>query len=83
MSVGSRISPELQMGDEGIFFLARQAGEDVLQLLGGQQGFIPAEIVPDHAWDLGDLWISRQRKVPVLFARRSFCPRQSRSSGRH
>jgi hypothetical protein len=26
--------------------------------------------VPDHAWDIGDLWISPQRKIPVLFARR-------------
>lgn len=30
----------------------------------------PTEIVADIAWDLGDLWVSRQRKVPLLFARR-------------
>lgn len=30
----------------------------------------PTEIVPDHTWDIGDLWITRQRKIPVLFARR-------------
>jgi hypothetical protein len=30
----------------------------------------PTETVPDHAWDIGDLWISPQRKIPVLFARR-------------
>jgi hypothetical protein len=30
----------------------------------------PTVIVPDHAWDIGDLWITRQRKIPVLFARR-------------
>ena len=30
----------------------------------------PSEIVPSYAWDIGDLWITRQRKVPVLFARR-------------
>jgi hypothetical protein len=30
----------------------------------------PAELVPGQAWDIGDLWITRQRKVPVLFARR-------------
>jgi hypothetical protein len=30
----------------------------------------PTEIVPDHAWDIGDLWITRQRKTPVLFVRR-------------
>jgi hypothetical protein len=30
----------------------------------------PTEIVPNHAWDIGDLWITRQRKIPVLFARR-------------
>lgn len=30
----------------------------------------PTEIVPNQAWDIGDLWITRQRKVPVVFARR-------------
>lgn len=30
----------------------------------------PTELVPGQAWDIGDLWITRQRKVPVLFARR-------------
>jgi hypothetical protein len=30
----------------------------------------PTAIVPGHAWDIGDLWITRQRKIPVLFARR-------------
>jgi hypothetical protein len=30
----------------------------------------PTEIVPACAWDIGDLWISPRRKVPVLFARR-------------
>jgi hypothetical protein len=30
----------------------------------------PTEVVPNHAWDIGDLWITRQRKIPVLFARR-------------
>ena len=29
-----------------------------------------AELVPTSAWDIGDLWITRQRKIPVLFARR-------------
>ena len=32
----------------------------------------PTEIVPNHAWDIGDLWITRQRKVPVLFSRRLY-----------
>ena len=32
----------------------------------------PTEIVPNHAWDVGDLWITRQRKVPVLFSRRLY-----------
>ena len=30
----------------------------------------PTEIVSACAWDIGDLWITRQRKVPVLFVRR-------------
>jgi len=30
----------------------------------------PTEIVLDHAWEIGDLWITRQRKVPMVFARR-------------
>lgn len=29
----------------------------------------PAELVAGHAWDIGDLWVSRQRNVPVIFAR--------------
>lgn len=32
----------------------------------------PTEIVPDHAWDLGDIRISRKRKAPLLFARRLY-----------
>lgn len=28
------------------------------------------ELVPGSAWDIGDLWISGRRKIPVLFARR-------------
>jgi hypothetical protein len=30
----------------------------------------PTELLADHAWDLGDLWVSRSRKAPILFARR-------------
>src|SRR5829696_7369290 len=30
----------------------------------------PTEIVPALAWDLGDLWVTSKRKVPVIFARR-------------
>lgn len=30
----------------------------------------PAELVPGLAWDIGDIWITRQRNVPVLFVRR-------------
>lgn len=30
----------------------------------------PAELVPDHAWDIGNLWVTDKTKVPVLFARR-------------
>ena len=30
----------------------------------------PTEIVLACAWDIGDLWITRQRKIPVLFIRR-------------
>jgi hypothetical protein len=30
----------------------------------------PTELVPTSAWDIGDLWITRQRNVPVLFVRR-------------
>lgn len=30
----------------------------------------PTELVAEHAWDVGDLWIDRRRKVPVIFARR-------------
>lgn len=30
----------------------------------------PAELVPTLAWDIGDIWITRQRNVPVLFVRR-------------
>lgn len=29
----------------------------------------PAELVSVSAWDIGDLWITRQRNIPVLFAR--------------
>jgi hypothetical protein len=38
--------------------------------LGLDKATHPTEIVPDHTWDIGDLWITRQRKIPVLFARR-------------
>ena len=30
------------------------------------------ELVPGFAWDIGDLWVSPQRKVPILFARRLY-----------
>lgn len=30
----------------------------------------PTELVPGSAWDIGDIWITRQRNVPVLFVRR-------------
>ncbi len=30
----------------------------------------PTELVPTSAWDIGDLWITRQRNIPVLFVRR-------------
>jgi hypothetical protein len=30
----------------------------------------PTELLPGKAWDMGDLWISARRKIPVLFARR-------------
>lgn len=30
----------------------------------------PTELVPGSAWDIGDLWVARQRNVPVVFARR-------------
>jgi hypothetical protein len=33
---------------------------------------LPTELVPASAWDIGDLWISRQRNVPVLFVRRLY-----------
>lgn len=42
-TMATSISPELEKGDEGVFFLARQAGEDVLTLVGGSQGFIPVD----------------------------------------
>jgi hypothetical protein len=32
----------------------------------------PAELVADHAWDLGDIRISRKRKAPLLFVRRLY-----------
>ena len=34
----------------------------------------PIELVPDHAWDLGDFRASRKRVVPLLFARRLRAP---------
>jgi hypothetical protein len=34
----------------------------------------PTELLAEHAWDLGDLSISRSRKAPVLFARRLHMP---------
>lgn len=30
----------------------------------------PQEIVPGHVWRLGEMWISKQSKVPVMFGRR-------------
>ena len=30
----------------------------------------PFELVEGHAWDIGDIWVSRSSKAPVLFARR-------------
>jgi hypothetical protein len=30
----------------------------------------PTEIVPARTWDIGDLWITRHRKIPVVFVRR-------------
>jgi hypothetical protein len=30
----------------------------------------PTELVSGSVWDIGDLWISGRRKIPVLFARR-------------
>ena len=30
----------------------------------------PTELVPASAWDIGDLWITRQRNIPVLFVQR-------------
>ena len=32
----------------------------------------PTELVADHAWDLGDIRISRKRMAPLLFARRLY-----------
>jgi hypothetical protein len=32
----------------------------------------PTELVADHAWDLGDIRISRKRKAPLLFVRRLY-----------
>ena len=49
------------------WWLAWLAGELALENAGK-----PAELVPDHAWDLGDIRISRKRKVPLLFARRLY-----------
>ncbi len=34
----------------------------------------PTELVEGHAWDVGDLWIDRRRKVPLIFARRLHRP---------
>jgi hypothetical protein len=31
---------------------------------------VPSELVTGEAWDLGNRWVSRQSKVPILFARR-------------
>jgi hypothetical protein len=31
---------------------------------------VPFELVTGEAWDLGNCWVTRQSKVPVLFARR-------------
>ena len=42
-TMATSIGPELEKGDEGVFFLARQADEDVLTLVGGQQGFVPID----------------------------------------
>jgi hypothetical protein len=51
------------------WWLAWLAGELALESAGK-----PAELVPDHAWDLGDIRISRKRKAPLLFARRLYAP---------
>lgn len=40
---------------------------DSLQLTNSGQ---PTELVQESAWDIGDLWITRQRNIPVLFVRR-------------
>jgi len=32
----------------------------------------PTELLPGAAWDIGDIWVTRQRHVPVLFARRLY-----------
>ncbi len=38
----------------------------------------PTEVVRGMAWDIGDIWISRQRKVPIVFARRLFASEESK-----
>lgn len=30
----------------------------------------PYQLVTDHAWDIGDLWVTPRSKVPIIFARR-------------
>lgn len=42
-TMATSIGPELRKGDEGVFFLAHDSGEDTLTLMGGQQGFIPID----------------------------------------
>ena len=42
-TMATSISPDLNKGDEGVFFLAHDSGEDTLTLVGGQQGFIPID----------------------------------------
>jgi hypothetical protein len=34
----------------------------------------PVELVPNHAWDLGNFWVTDKTKVPVLFARHLHSP---------
>ena len=49
------------------WWLAWLAGELSLENAGK-----PIVLVPDHAWDLGDIRISRKRKAPLVFARRLY-----------
>lgn len=42
----------------------------ISQSLGLVNSSRPTELVHGTAWDIGDIWISRQRKAPIVFARR-------------